>query len=91
MCARSQKRTSGGAARRQPGGVAPALVAMATLAGAAIYGLWRDRGPATLNNVAFAMLHVSVLFCGAWPALRRPTEAAAERPAAGEQPARVAA
>ena len=34
------------------------------------YGLAADRGPATLNNVAFAALHSSVLLIGAVPALR---------------------
>jgi hypothetical protein len=41
------------------------------LVGAAVYGLSRDRTPATMNNVAFALLHVSVLTAGIRPALRR--------------------
>jgi cellulose synthase (UDP-forming) len=59
-----------GAAGRQPRAVAPALVALSVLLGAAAYGLLRDQDPATLNNVAFAALHVSVLLAGVLPALR---------------------
>jgi hypothetical protein len=55
---------------RQPRAVAPALVALAVLVGAAVHGLLRDQDPATLNNVAFAALHVSVLLAGVLPALR---------------------
>jgi hypothetical protein len=29
-----------------------------------------SRSPSTLNNVGFALLHVTVLLCGAAPALR---------------------
>lgn len=61
-----------GARRRQPRAVVPALVAVGVLAGAATIGLTRSQGPATLNNVAFALLHVSVLGAGIAPALRRP-------------------
>jgi cellulose synthase (UDP-forming) len=60
-----------GAAGRQPRAVVPALVAIATLSAVAAYGLQRDRDPATLNNVAFATLHIAVLLSGVWPALRR--------------------
>jgi len=75
-----------GAAGRQPRAVAPALAALAVLAGAAAYGLTRDQGPATLNNVAFAALHVCVLVTGVLPALRAaplvlPAAAAREREA----------
>jgi cellulose synthase (UDP-forming) len=59
-----------GAVGRQPRAVAPTLVALAVLVGAAGYGLVRDQDPATLNNVAFAALHVSVLLAGVLPALR---------------------
>jgi cellulose synthase (UDP-forming) len=55
---------------RQPRAVAPALAAIAVLAVVAGYGLLRDRDPATLNNVAFASLHVVVLVAGVLPALR---------------------
>jgi cellulose synthase (UDP-forming) len=65
----------------QPGAVAPALLAILVLGAVAAYGLLRDRDPATLNNVAFAGLHVCVLLSGVWPALRRrPLPAAAPRP-----------
>jgi cellulose synthase (UDP-forming) len=36
----------------------------------AAYGLARDQEPATLNNVAFAALHMCVLLTGVLPALR---------------------
>lgn len=58
-----------GSGRRQPRAVLPALVAIGLLTAAAARGLAVDRGPATLNNVAFAALHVTVLLRGAWPAL----------------------
>lgn len=35
----------------------------------AAYGLAKDRSPSTLNNIAFAALHITVLLTGAWPAL----------------------
>jgi cellulose synthase (UDP-forming) len=59
-----------GTIARQPRAVLPALVAIAVLMGAAIYGLSQSRGAATLNNVAFASLHASVLLTAAIPALR---------------------
>ena len=59
-----------GAVGRQPLAVAPALAVLAVLVGAAAYGLARDQEPATLNNVAFAALHVCVLLTGVLPALR---------------------
>ena len=62
----------GGAARRQPRAVLPALVCIAVLAATGAYGLARDTGPATINNVAFIVLHVTVLWSGASPALRAP-------------------
>jgi cellulose synthase (UDP-forming) len=54
----------------QPRAVAPALAALAVLVGVAGFGLARDQDPATLNNVAFAALHVCVLLAGVLPALR---------------------
>ena len=60
-----------GAAKRQPRAAAPTLLAIAALIAVSAYGLVRDRSPATLNNVAFALLHVSVLSSGAWYALSR--------------------
>jgi cellulose synthase (UDP-forming) len=59
-----------GTVARQPGAVAPALIAIAILIGAAAYGLSRSHGAATLNNVAFASLHATVLLTAAIPALR---------------------
>ncbi len=50
--------------------VAAAAVVAAVLVGVAVYGLLRDQEPATLNNFAFAALHVSVLLAGVLPALR---------------------
>jgi cellulose synthase (UDP-forming) len=49
---------------RQPSAMWPTLVAMAALAGAAAYGLLRSRGPAMLNNVAFAGVHLCILLVG---------------------------
>jgi cellulose synthase (UDP-forming) len=59
-----------GSGQRQPRAVIPALVALVVLAGAVVVGLLRDRSPATLNNVGFALLHITVLACGIAPALR---------------------
>jgi cellulose synthase (UDP-forming) len=59
-----------GALGRQPRAVAPALVAIGVLVAAAAFGLSRGSDPATLNNVAFATLHVGVLLSGVLPALR---------------------
>ncbi len=58
-----------GVARRQPRAVLPALLAVAALLAASAYGLSQGQGPATLNNVAFAALHSSILLIGAAPAL----------------------
>jgi cellulose synthase (UDP-forming) len=60
-----------GRAGRQIGAVLPALIAIGVLGASACVGLLRDRSPATLNNVAFAALHMCVLLSGAGPALRR--------------------
>jgi cellulose synthase (UDP-forming) len=59
-----------GTSARQPRAVAPSLAAIAVLVGAGVVGLERSTSPATLNNVAFAALHASVLLTGALPALR---------------------
>jgi cellulose synthase (UDP-forming) len=58
-----------GRSGRQPRAVWPALIALLVLGGAAIDGLLHSRSPATLNNVAFAGLHITVLLAGVWPAL----------------------
>jgi hypothetical protein len=39
---------------------------------ASIYGLARERDAATINNVCFAAVHVSILLTGCWPALAKP-------------------
>lgn len=59
------------AGTRQPSAVVPALVAAAALFATAVFGLLRDQSAGTLNNAAFAMMHVTVLMAGALPALRR--------------------
>jgi cellulose synthase (UDP-forming) len=59
-----------GASGRQPRAVAPTLAIMAVLVVAGLVGLHRDRDPATLNNVAFTALHLTVLSVGIRPALR---------------------
>lgn len=59
-----------GADGPQPRAVMPALVAMAALVGVGMIGLAQGTSPATLNNVAFAGLHVVVLANGVRPALR---------------------
>ena len=67
-----------GSERRQPRAVLPALCVMVVLVGVAVWGLVQSRSPATLNNVSFALLHVSVLAAGVGPALRRQGRAAAD-------------
>ena len=53
-----------GDAARQWKPAAPTLAVLAVLLLAALYGLIRDRNPATLNNVGFLVLHVCVLSHG---------------------------
>jgi cellulose synthase (UDP-forming) len=55
---------------------------LAALISAAVYGLAHSHSPATLNNVAFAVLHISVLTAGVWGALV-PDAPAPEAAAAG--------
>ncbi|MDQ3946349.1 MAG: glycosyltransferase, partial [Actinomycetota bacterium] len=59
-----------GAGGRQFRPVAVPLLVCAVLVGTALFGLTRDRSPATVTNVSFVMVHVTVLLSGAWPALR---------------------
>ena len=61
-----------GAAARQPRAVMPALVVVAILVGVSIYGLIRNQDAATINNVSFAAVHVSILMTGCWAALAKP-------------------
>jgi cellulose synthase (UDP-forming) len=68
-----------GAAERQPGAVMPALGAIAVLVAVSIYGLSRNRDAATINNVSFAVFHISVLLTGCWAALEKPRASPAER------------
>ncbi len=64
----------GGPTSRQPRAVWPALVCIAVLVAAAALGLSRDTSPATVNNVAFVVVHVVVLGTGCRMALRRPVD-----------------
>lgn len=68
-----------GESGRQIRVVLPGLLALAVLTAAAIDGLVISRSPATLNNVAFATLHISVLLVGMWPALAGIRTGPAER------------
>jgi cellulose synthase (UDP-forming) len=68
--------------KRQLRPVWPALAMLAALAAAALYGLVHSQTPATLNNVAFAVLHITVLLAGVWGALV-PDAPAPEAQAAG--------
>jgi len=61
-----------GAEARQPGAVMPALAAVGILVAASIYGLVKNPDSATINNVSFAMVHVSILMTGCWAALQKP-------------------
>jgi cellulose synthase (UDP-forming) len=67
-----------GAGARQPGAVMPALAAVAVLVGASIYGLATNPDAATINNVSFAAVHVSILMTGCWAALQKPPTEASE-------------
>jgi cellulose synthase (UDP-forming) len=60
-----------GARRAQPLAMAPTLLAIGVLLAASIWGFVHQRSPSTLNNVAFALLHVTVLASGARWALMR--------------------
>ena len=53
-----------GSGHRQWRPAAPTLAAITVLLGAALWGLAQSRDAATLNNVAFALLHVAVLTHG---------------------------
>jgi cellulose synthase (UDP-forming) len=77
-----------GTRERQLRPVWPALALLTLLAGAAVSGLARGLDPSTLNNVAFAAVHIAVLTAGVWGALA-PGAPSPERAAAG--PGREAA
>jgi cellulose synthase (UDP-forming) len=74
-----------GEGRRQPLAMAPTLVVIGTLLGVSIWGFVHQRSPSTLNNIAFALLHVTVLASGArWALMRnggQEQEPVAEAPA----------
>jgi cellulose synthase (UDP-forming) len=74
-----------GAGARQPLAAAPALLAIAALLAASIWGLVHQRSPSTLNNVAFALLHATVLIAGARWALMRPVTGEPSEEAAAEE------
>lgn len=57
---------------RQPRAVWPALAVVGILVGACIYGLTRNQDAVTLNNVAFAAIHITLLTTACWPALQKP-------------------
>jgi cellulose synthase (UDP-forming) len=73
-----------GAAARQPSAVMPALVVVGILVGVSIYGLIKAQDAATLNNVCFAAVHVSILMTGCWPALAKPPVPDRESPELAE-------
>jgi cellulose synthase (UDP-forming) len=76
-----------GAEARQPAAVMPALAVVGILVAVSIYGLIRNPDAATINNVSFALVHVSILMSGCWAALQKP-----RAPASGSfEPAEVAA
>jgi len=58
-----------GGSGRQFRPAAPTLTTIGLLASAAAWGMAQGRDPATLNNVAFVFVHLSVLSHGIWPAL----------------------
>lgn len=60
-----------GTSGHQPRAVLPAMIAVGVLLGVGAWGLAASRSPATLNNVAFAALHVTVLAAGARHAIGR--------------------
>ena len=66
-----------GAEGRQPRAVWPSLAAIAVLGAAVVIGLSRDLDAGTLNNVAFAAVHIVVLTAGVRPALQRSAAVAA--------------
>jgi cellulose synthase (UDP-forming) len=70
-----------GDAGRQLRPAAPTLAIVTALVGAAVFGLARSQDAATLNNVAFAGLHVAVLFHGVLGAVLPGLATAARTPA----------
>jgi cellulose synthase (UDP-forming) len=68
---------------RQPRTVLPALVMIGILAAAVVDGLVKGLSAGVANNVAFALLHISVLTVGIWSAL---VGSRARRPSPSVQP-----
>jgi len=58
-----------GASGRQLRPVSLAIAYISALSLSVLIGLVRDPDPSTMNNVAYAGLHIVVLTAGAWPAL----------------------
>ncbi len=74
---------------RQIRPVWPALAVLALLLTACVYGLARDTSPGTMNNVSFALLHVTVLVTGVSAALFPGRGAPAPGDPAAAEPART--
>ncbi|HEY1538113.1 MAG TPA: glycosyltransferase [Solirubrobacteraceae bacterium] len=82
-----------GEVRRQLRPVWPALAVVALLLGAALWGLLGGVSAGTLNNVAFAFLHIVVVLSGIWVALvpAAPVPAAAAPISPRAEPGRAGA
>ena len=78
-----------GRSDRQLRPVGAALVAAAVLTVAAAWSLAGDTSPSTLNNVAYAGIHVAILASGVWPAVAGPRRV--RREALEVEPARAGA
>ncbi len=65
----------------------PALVAVGILVAASVYGLATNPDSATINNVSFAAVHVSILMTGCWAGLQRTPAPAAGSFVPAEVPA----
>lgn len=72
-----------GSSQRQLRPVIVPLAVAAALGSVALYGLLTDQSPATITNVAFALVHITVLCSGAGLALARPRPDTAELPELG--------
>ena len=78
-----------GSTGRQLRPVAVPLVVCAILATVSIVGLARDGSPGTITNVAFAMVHLTVLLSGIMPALQGERRAERPRPSTHQPRERV--
>lgn len=77
-----------GAGGRQIRPVAVPLAVCAVLATVCVVGLARDGSPATITNVAFALVHLTVLLTGIWPALVGAPASASEKAPPSERETR---